>query len=332
MSAAVTALLSVMCVDVWMREVDRAVLSPYGWRRMPVPAGVQPSKAVSGAVYQGRRLVDESQRVGGLLGDHAASLNRARYDHPGDVHLEGTWLYGGTWFNHFGHFLTETITTLWPSGQFSGLLFHSFWFGSDVLPWQQAMLDLAGFDGLPVHVVDSTPTAVERLLVPVRPYIANAYAAPQAVEMWQRITQAVSSTDSPDRVFLSRSAINAAERATSDRRKQRISDNELALDDLMRRHGFTVVFSEQLTVYDQIRMVKGADVVAGVSGSALHLSVFANPTSRVLELGDARNRDEAVITQQILCRAMGHRLGYVRHGPGDGFDLDAVEAAVVALR
>ena len=79
-------------------------------------------------------------------------------------------------------------------------------------------------------------------------------------------------------------------------------------------------------------MVKGADVVAGVSGSALHLSVFANPTSRVLELGDARNRDEAVLTQQILCRAMGHRLGYVRHGPGDGFDLDAVEAAVVALR
>jgi hypothetical protein len=97
------------------------------------------------------------------------------------VHLEGTWLYGGTWFNHFGHFLTETITTLWPTGQFSGLLFHSFWFGSDVLPWQQAMLDLAGFDGLPVDMVDSTPTAVERLLVPVRPYIANAHAAPQAV-------------------------------------------------------------------------------------------------------------------------------------------------------
>lgn len=318
---------------MWIRELDGAVLSRFSRGNLRVPAGQQPSKAVAGAVYTARGLlVDESLRIGGLYGDHAQSTNPPKWKPAGEVEqLSGRWLYGGTWFNHFGHFLTETVSTLWPAEAVDGLVFHQFWFGADVLPWQQTMLDLAGWAGASVRVVGEQPLAVERLVVPVRPLIPNVLAAPAALSVWERMADRAGPGAGHRRVFVSRSAVNDVERGSGAVRAGRLSDNDHELDDLMRRHGFHITHPEQLSIAEQIQLVKDADVLSGVSGSALHLSVFAGPDTRVLEVGDARDRPQAVWNQQVLCRARGQRLGYVRHGAGTGFDLSAVEAAVVAL-
>ncbi len=318
-------------MGVWIREVDDAVLSPFSQRRLAVPAGEQPSWEVGGAVYGRGLLVDESQRVGGLHGDHARSRNPPEYLPVAAEQLPGTWLYGGTWFNHFGHFLLETVTTLWPGAPVDGLVFHRFWFGSEVLPWQRAMLDLLGREGVPVRVVGDTPLRVERALLPVRSYVPHVQAAPAAVSVWRRMAAAAGEGAGHRRVFLSRSAANEAERATGSARAGRLSENEVELDELMRRRGFHVAFTEQLPVAEQVRLVKGADVLAGPSGSALHLCVFAAATTRVLELGDARDDPAPVLNQQILCRALGQVLGFVQHGQGPDYDLARVERAVVDL-
>ena len=58
----------------------------------------------------------------------------------------------------------------------------------------------------------------------------------------------------------------------------------------MARRGFAVVHPQHMSLVDQIIAAAGADLIAGVDGSALHLSVFMRPGSRMLVLETKRRR------------------------------------------
>jgi capsular polysaccharide biosynthesis protein len=311
-----------------VRSVKDATLTPYGDGVLGVLPKTQPSRYVTGAVYDGSgALVRPSQRLGGLFNDHALSADPETLPAVASEgsSLTGTWLYGGTWFNHFGHFLTETLTTLWPEHRFDGLIYHPFWFGRKVQPWQRQFLALAGHHGEP-HVVGDEAVRVERLLVPTRSFTANGYARPEAVGVWRGIAEALPARDRAGsaKVFFSRSSYHAAQAAAGRSARRRVP-NEVALDAMMAERGYRVVQSEDLPLPEQIRLGAETSVLSGVSGSALHLSVFARPGTQVLEIGDNRAGRLPVRTQQILARACGHRLGFVPFTSApDGYDLAAI--------
>ena len=83
------------------------------------------------------------------------------------------------------------------------------------------------------------------------------------------------------RIFLSRRQLK--------RRLRRLS-NGAAVERRMARRGFTVVHSQHMSLVDQINAAAGADLIAGVDGSALHLSVFMRPGARMLVLQTKRRR------------------------------------------
>ena len=66
--------------------------------------------------------------------------------------------------------------------------------------------------------------------------------------------------------------------------------------------------------------------MAGLSGSALHLSAFANPGTRVLVVGDRRNSTKPAPSQRMIDRACGHRTAFV--GNNDGARLATVLSAL----
>ncbi len=154
----------------------------------------------------------------GLAGDRVVAADPQRLEEalPGvsippreAQRLRGRWLYVGNWMRHFGHFLTETLTTLWPAEvEVAGLVGHPFVFGSASTEWQERLLALAGYGGLPRAVAADT-TVVDELILPERTYLPNGYARPQAVETWQRVAQrAGDATQAGGAVFLSRSSWN----------------------------------------------------------------------------------------------------------------------------
>lgn len=311
--------------DLAVREVPGATVTPFGKGRLRVAWG-QPSHFTTGAVYdQGGSLVPESQRIGGLHYDHALAADPGKLPPPsGKVRdVPGTWLFGGTWFNHFGHFLTETVTTLWPEKDVDGLVFVPFWFGRDVVDWQRELLALAGHPGT-VQVVGPEQVRVERLLVPDRPVIPNGNVRAEAVEVWRRMSRAARRDAAPELVFMSRSHHHRAVQPGS-RAARRVADNEVELDDLMRSLGYTVVHPEGLTATEQISTVTGARVLVGVAGSALHLSVFAPEGATVVELGDPRRRTVPVHTQMMLCKAGKNPLAFIPFpSQGNGYDLTRI--------
>ena len=247
----------------------------------PLRTAQPPNRWIRGAVYTAEgELLPASQKVGGLGGNQLAQADPSRVRPKADAdRLEGTWLYGGHWIGHFGHFFTETVTTLWPEDQqVDGLVFHAY-SGGDVgiKPWQAELIGAhrlrrpADPGGRPAAVPGGPAGAAqplgrgERVGTPRR----DRGLGPDGRGRRRPAPRTV-----PTLVFFSRTAFNAALRAEG-KPTRSTAERDHALDDVFAAAGYAVVTPESLPVLDQIRLAAGATVLAGCAGTALHLSAFA---------------------------------------------------------
>jgi len=286
-------------------EVPDALLTAF--ERGPLRTLHAPTTWVRGAVHDAAgTLLPSSQRVGGYAGDLVVSADPVEVD-PGleAEELTGTWLYGGHWMGQFGHFLTETLSTLWPEPpeDLEGIVFHQFIWGTRQDPWHRRLVRRAGYHFRP-RIVGVEPLRVERLLVPTRPYALNAYALPEATVPWRRVADSIRSPAGHERVYLSRSRHNAQAHAAG-RPTRSTPERDAQLDEVFAKHGFEVVYPEEIPVIDQVKAVVAADVVAGATGSSLHLSVFAPRGARVIEVADQRTPAMALPAQRVLDSVCG---------------------------
>lgn len=261
-----------------------------------------------------------SLRRSGHGGDPTTTEAPPTYTPANHQHLSGKWLYGGNWMNHFGHFITEGLTTLWPRVRgVRGIVCHPYLFGNSVTSWHEELLFRMGWD-VPV-IVATHGAIVDELIVPERPVTLNHSIAPQAINVWGRVASA--GTPSRD-VFLSRSKLPPGRRD--------IPGDE-RLDDLMAGIGFDVLHPQEMPITEQLDAVAGARVLAGVSGSALHLSAFTHAHTRVLELGDTRTPHKALPFQRIIDDAAGRPSGFVPYTTREGEprDLALAEQAITTL-
>lgn len=307
--------------------VDRARLTPF--QRGPVRDVRQGTYWISGAVHDAEGvLVRESQRqwAGDALMPAASDPKEVRPNRKRE-RLTGTWLYAGHQHLHFGHVLLEGLTNLWPepdSTELAGIVVHRNFRGRLSPPskvwkprlgrartaaWAQELQRLAGYGDVEVKVARRGMVEVERLVVPERPVLLKGWARPEAVAVWKRIAAQVPSA-TEERVFLSRRRFHESAGEESVRTTR---EWDARLEQMFTDAGFTVVHPETLPITEQIALARGARVLAGSSGSALHLSAFADRGTSVLEIGDART-DRPLRNQRIVDAACGHRTAFTHHG------------------
>ncbi len=104
----------------------------------------------------------------------------------------------------------------------------------------------------------------------------------------RRVSDAVGGRGDDPLIYLSRSSFHGGNAGA--RRARTDQARDARLDAIFAEAGFRIVHPETLPIGQQIEMVRGAQVLAGLSGSALHLSAFAEPGTRVLIVGDRRSR------------------------------------------
>ena len=284
-------------------RVTGAVITPY------VPRQVDTRRrAIRSAVYAEGTLVRGSVRQGGIGGDLVTSddpeqLNGVSgFDPAAAEHVEGRWLYGGPFMAQFGHFLTESLPTLWPDFDGDGILFTPFVFGSEVAPWHRTLIERA-LPGKKVHVVGNG-ARVDDLIIPDRPVVLNDSVATAALSVWRKVAD----RPHPSRnVFLSRSHLP---------RNSRWIEDDGLMDDIAEDLGFEVVHPEELSIEKQLEIAARARILAGPAGSALHLSVFAPPSARVIEIGDRRTPDRPLPMQRIIDGAFNRRVAFLPHDGG----------------
>ncbi len=294
--------------DAYLTRVERGPLNVVKW----------PDQWITGAVHSRNGwLLPMSQKVGGAGGHRVAMADPSHIEpRRRTARLRGRWLYGGHWMMHFGHFLTETVTTLWPEDipPVKGLVFHRYLSPNPlVLPWQQHLVDLAGWSGLPIEIVDDKELRVQELVLPTRALIQHGWGRRGAPAVWRRIADAVpeqappwGAAQWPTRVFMSRTRFHEQMRERGRKDPRSTPEHDAMLDELFAEAGFAVIAPETLELDDQVRLARNARVIAGQAGTALHLACFSLPGARVLELGDIRSRTTGVRTQRVINTLCGH--------------------------
>ncbi|MCX7302421.1 MAG: glycosyltransferase family 61 protein [Rhodobacterales bacterium] len=194
--------------------------------------------------------------------------------------------------SHFGHVLTDMVGRLWPlDSKDLALVFRGMKAvgvsvpersGSephDLTDWSTGLLDAIGLSPRQVRVV-RRPTVFSELYVPSRVAPFLSISGPRYDRMMVRAGDhlAFGLADGLDRrLFLSRSRLSTGFRSAG-------ADAEQRLDSIFERRGFRIFHPQEHPIREQISAVRGADMIAGLAGSQLHLAVFSRRPVRMLRI------------------------------------------------
>ncbi|WP_349829370.1 glycosyltransferase family 61 protein [Brevibacterium litoralis] len=263
-----------------------------------------------GAVYTSDlKLVEQSLRRRGpnqkkFVPNDPTSLNPMN---DATSHIPGSWLYGGNWMNHFGHFVIEALPAIGHvRHDKDGILCHPFIWKGEPSSWQRELLRLAGWDkATPIRIVrgpEGSRVRVERMHVETPPVTLGLVASPRAVRLWQEVAEHATSeasnySNSYPLVYFSRTGL---------KNDNRFTRNDRVLEDKMADRGFHVVHPQELTIVQQISLAANAEVIAGIAGSNLLLTAFSPPKTKIIEIGNRRNPTQGQHMQRVLSAATGH--------------------------
>ena len=235
-------------------------------------------------IVENALIIPASKASGGLgvLDQHGKFIEESTiwrsdaplYERPNALkpkaHVEGTHLYGGIMSWHFGHFLVESLSRLWPVNNppepIQSVLFVPKGEAArkrKEAKFQSEMLDLM-IPGLDRQVL-TQPTIVERLIVPEQGFGNGALEAGTEAfrEFVQNRNWPEPYENSPKRLYVTRAGLNRS-------KKGRIL-GDLGLEKCLKRNGFHSVRPEKLTLAEQIRLYRGAKRILFDDGSAVHL-------------------------------------------------------------
>lgn len=229
--------------------------------------------------------------AGAYLRGHQASVTGFKLQ-------ECVFLPNSSGLHIYGHWLLDILPSLVAA---SSLLGHRFpVFIDKRLPkWTTDLVLAFGFDvcdelsGRNFFLLSGEPRIHDYLNVDIfnryKDYIRFRFSADDDEDATARIN------GGSRRIFMSRGKLD---------RPHRRMTNSVEAVRLFEAAGFEVVFPEDLSIREQIRLFQGATVVAGEAGSALHNSVFSNINLTMIALQSARQNH---FIQSSLCAQFGQK-------------------------
>jgi hypothetical protein len=215
-------------------------------------------------------------------------------------YLDGTYLYLDLACGHFGHAILENGARVWPLSlgikniDLSCLKMVAYGVHIDMHnttswpTWLTSLMASLGINPESLHIIRE-PTVVQRLIVPRRisPYMGNSGRQFSAT-MQKAAMKLIGSRHQMGlmlnkRIFLSRSELSKSSARNSQRALPR--ETELLIERLFESRGFAIVHPQEYSLEDQVRIVNGADFIAGCVGSQMHLLAFnSNPRLKAMRI------------------------------------------------
>ncbi len=290
----------------------------------PVPLALRDYQDVVVAPYQvvssDRVLLADTyrhNRAAVLTNAHVDELEhrfaRVRHD-PADVRtLPGTYFHlDNEVRGHFGHLMTEQLSRVWAWPRVRELVPDAKVLlcvnkRVEIQPWEYDVLGAAGIDHDDFVLVDG-PVRVERLFSST-PMLCNPeYVHPRITGIWRQVGDTLAAAASPGarpgRIFCSRRLL------------KRACVNTPEVEEIFARHGFEIVFPEDLSLPDQVELFRRADVVAGFAGSGMfQLGLVTEPKRVVMVTSEAYSAQNEYLFAALLgheidsvtCRVAGQR-------------------------
>ncbi|MDP7150972.1 MAG: FkbM family methyltransferase [Paracoccaceae bacterium] len=216
--------------------------------------------------------------IGALWRNKRPITTRPRNAAPATQKLDGTWIWGGVMWMHFGHFLVESTSRLWALDQVQdadGIVFipKRPRVGDKLVSYQTDFVKLMGSD-LPIRIV-TEPTEVEKLVVP-----GQGFGLGQIVDGTQAYRAAVHANFAADveakgekKLYISRSKIGFRKGALI---------GEERLEGYLSEQGYDIFHPEEHDLRSQISRYKAASHIIAAEGSAVHLfAMVARPDQKL---------------------------------------------------
>lgn len=242
--------------------VERALVVPAGRRQPETVVDAAGAPVVDAGTFRRDRFVP------------AEFVDRDRVQPA--AKLAGTWVFGGVYWLHFGHFLFESISRLWAvegvRGQVEGIVFFRGHAHRAPPKVTTDILRLLEVD-LPVVFVDG-PTEVERLVVPRQGCGMGALSAgtPAFRDFVRQKLGKVVPREGAEKIYLTREGYRL--------RRGGIFGEHL-LRERLEAEGYVPFAPEQASFADQVATYLGARRIVGPDSSALHLVGFVAPPAEV---------------------------------------------------
>lgn len=271
--------------------------------------------------------IDLSQRQGDLALLDPPQLDLEDSATATAERWSGSTLYLGQFMNQYGHFLTEFLSRLWileRGAAFDRVAAHPSIFNRGrYLPGQPHRY-LAGLLDLQLDRLEilRSPVRFAEVLVPEQLWSLNRHANTHLRPLYARIAEQHRRARSSGRIFLSRGTYPGCRLA-----------NAPAVEEVFAGFGFTVLYPQEIDIARQLELYANCEVLAGLSGSGLHNSLFCRPGTRVIDVGDQRSRRRSTRMQQMadgLAGAQSHFIPY-RGGADARTDIALLRADLARL-
>lgn len=266
---------------------------------------------ISGCLYDRHgHKIEESERFGGFHGDHFFSQNETFIKIEADIETRfGNSIYLGHYMPHYGHFITETLSTFWylvenRDVKFDWYFFHEFSMGNELTEAFLVCLDVFKIPMEKVVIVGSENKifVCDKMTVPSRLWKLNHSVNVATKITYDFIAENIRNCSSESELLYSGKKIYLSRLRQSMKTANRIVANEYIIERIFESYGFEVVYPESLSFRNQVLLYSSASTIAGASGSALHNCLFMRSGSVVIELLDPRYNKPAP-NQDICLRA-----------------------------
>jgi hypothetical protein len=289
-----------------------------------------------GAIYRSDgHIINMSTRSGGHGGDHVTALDpEVLTINEGEIskwkRISGNTLYLGNFMNHYGHFITESLSRMWylfenlESVTFDNYAYFPFIFDDAravISPFHQHFLELFRIPPEKLLFL-SKPVVFEQVVIPQQLWVVNKFCYARLRFLYAALRSHHEKRPGFDRIFLSRSTPRPD-------RFENISE----VENLFASFGFKVLYPQRMEIRQQLDAYANCKIMAGFSGTALHNCIFASESTFLIEVCDMRCPN-APVPMQMICNDLAQisatHIRYTRSEKG-GADIHAMEIRLKAI-
>lgn len=274
---------------------------------------------IRGAIYsKDGMLIESSRRISGIAGDRVVLSDPPEEHFPiNGERLGGKTCYIGHIMNHYGHFITESLSNLWilksEGASFDHYAVHPFIFGSGIAPFIFEAFSILGLNIKKLRIID-TAMVFDDIAIPSRAWIANYGAYSVSNIIFDIVSSPYRISEGKLKLYLSRREV-----------LNRSISNESEIETLFQRAGFVVVHPELLPWQSQLALYGQSSLIAGFGGTAMHNLLFCPRGTPAIIIGDKRARDIIIPTQLACCSLRNSRAVLLPYAENEGnFCLDSL--------
>jgi capsular polysaccharide biosynthesis protein len=208
------------------------------------------------------------------------------------------------------------------------IIFHSLDIDKnyqEILDYQKDFLQLIGIERKRIKIIVNKPCLLLYGKVLDEKVILNTEFKENSLYIYDKVRESAKpkKASKPENIFLSR-PINT-------QFNLRVDKNSIkTLEDFFSRLKFKIEYPETLKISEQIQIAYSAKILAGFSGSMLHLAAFGDKDLILVEFGDSRSPMKMNSNQKALCDAKNIKYLFIPYVNGE-YSLENAEAKINSM-